>query len=135
MDDLVGHPAGPNSVDVSLFLDYEPPGAWRAFLNAAWTVRGRNPTDDQGEATANYGGDPTVSFQSRVRDRGVTMLQGIRQRRGLLETAVEYEVLPNLRVLAAVRGEVVDDARAGQDYYLSPRLTLNWGLPFQSLRY
>jgi hypothetical protein len=135
MDDVVGHPAGPNSVDLSLFLDYEPPGPWHALLNAAWTVRGRNAVNNAGEVTTNYGGDPAVSFQSRASGFGVTMLQGIRQRRGLLEAAVAYEVLPNLEVMTALRGERVFDAERGTDTYLSPRLTLSWGLPFQSLRY
>lgn len=135
MGDVGGHPAGPNSVDLSLLFDYEPPGPWRALLNVAWTVRGRNETADDGTVTANYGGAPTVSFQSRVRSRGVTMLQGVRQRHGLVEAAVGYEVLPNLRVQTTVQGEVVDDAERGTDLYLSPRLGLAWGLPFQSLRY
>jgi len=135
MDDIVGHPAGPNSVDVSLFLDYAPPGPWQALLNASWTVRGRNAVDNAGDVTTNYGGDPAVSFQSRTSKYGVTMLQGIRQRQGLFEGAVAYEVLPHLRVTAALRGEMVDDAERGTDVYLSPRFVLNWGLPFQHLRY
>lgn len=135
LDDVGGHPAGPNSVDLSLFLDYDPPGPWHGLLNAAWTVRGRNDIADDGTVTANYGSDPTVSFQNRVRSRGVTTLQGIRQRQGLLEAAVAYEVLPNLRVTALLQGEMVDDAERGTDLYLSPQLGLAWGLPFQSLRY
>jgi hypothetical protein len=135
MGDVMAHPAGPNSIDLSLFLDYEPPGPWHALLNAAWTVRGRNEVADDGTVTTNYGSDPTVSFQSRVSQFGVSMLQGIRQRQGLLEAAVGYELLPNLRVTGAVRGEVVDDARRGTDVYLSPRVGLSWGLPFKSLRY
>ncbi len=135
MDDVVGHPAGPNSVDVSLFLDYAPPGPWHALLNAAWTVRGRNAIADDGTVETNYGGDPTVSFQSRVGRYGITTLQGIRQRQALLETAVAYELLPHLQVTAALRGEMVDDAERGRDYYLSPRLGLRWGLPFHRLRY
>jgi hypothetical protein len=135
MDDVVAHPAGPNSIDVSLFLNYEPLGPWRAFLNAAWTVRGRNATNEKGEVTKNYGADPTVSFQSRVGKYGIAMLQGIRERQGLVEAAVAYEVLPHLRVMGAVRGERVVDAKRGTDYYLSPRLVLSWGLPVQRLRY
>jgi len=135
MDDIVGHPAGPNSVDLSLFLNYEPPGPWRALLNAAWTVRGRNEVAADGSVTTNYGADPAVSFQSRASGYGVTMLQGIRQRQGLLEAAVGYEVLPNLRVTTALRAEMIDDAERGTDAYLSPRLLLSWGSPFQSLRY
>ena len=135
MGDGVGHPAGPNSLDLSLFLDYEPPGRWRAFLTAAATLHGRNAVGPEGAVTANYGGDPDVPSGTRVSRYGATMLQGIRQRMGLVEGAVSAEVLPNLRVAVGVRGEVVDDARRGTDYYLSPRLLLNWGMPFQSLRY
>jgi hypothetical protein len=65
----------------------------------------------------------------------VSLLQGVRQRHALLDAAVAYEVLPNLRVTAAVRGERLVDAERGTDYYLSPRLVLNWGLPYQHLRY
>lgn len=135
MSDLVGHPAGPNSVDLSLFLNYEPPGPWRALLSASWTVRGRNEIGLDGTVTTNYGGDPTVPSRPRANQYGVNILQGIRQRHGLLDAAVEYEVLPHLRVTAAVRGERLVDAERGTDYYLSPRLLLNWGLPFQHFRY
>ena len=135
MGDLVGHPAGPNSVDLSLFLDYEPPGPWRALLNASWTVRGRNAVGADGATTANYGGDATAPSRTRVRRYGVSLLQGIRQRHGVLDAALAYEVLPHLRVTAAVRAERLVDAERGTDHYLSPRLLLSWGLPFQQLRY
>ncbi len=135
MNDGLGHPAGPNSVDLSVFLDYEPPGPWRALLTGSWTVHGRNEVGPDGAVTANYGGDATVPSRPRVRSRPVPILQGVRQRRGVIDAAVEYEVLPHLRVTAAVRGERLVDAERGTDYYLSPRLILNWGLPFQHLRY
>jgi hypothetical protein len=135
MGDLVGHPAGPNSVDLSLFLDYEPPGPWRALLNASWTVRGRNGIGADGATTANYGGDATVPSRPRVRSRPVPLLQGIRQEHATVDAALAYEVLPHLRVTAAVRAERLVDATRGTDYYLSPRLLLSWGLPFQQLRY
>lgn len=135
MSDIMGPPSGPNSYDVSVFLDYEPAGPWRTFLNASWTLRGRNGTNDDGEVTRNYGADPTEPNNERVRSEGVTMLQGIRQQQVLIEGAVSYELLPNLHIMGALRGEVVDDDQLGQDVYLSPRLMLNWGMPFQSLRY
>ena len=135
MGDLVGHPAGPNSVDLSLFLNYEPPGPWRALLNASWTVRGRNGIGADGATTANYGGDATVPSRPRVRSRPVPLLQGIRQEYATVDAALAYEVLPHLRVTAAVRAERLVDATRGTDYYLSPRLLLSWGLPFQELRY
>lgn len=135
MGDGLGHPAGPNSLDVSFFVDVDPPGRWRTHLQAAWTVRGRNRTTEDGEVTENVGADATVSNASRTDSYGIAHLQGIRHRQGLLEVAVEAEVLPHLHVSTAVRGERVDDAQWGTDYYLSPRILLRWGMPFQSLRY
>jgi len=135
MGDVLGHPAGPNSYDLSTFVNYEPPGPWRVLLHASYTVRGRNETGADGTVTENYGSDATVSSRTRVRRYGVSILQGIRQRQAVLDAAVAYEVLPHLRVTAALRGERVSDAQRGADHYLSPRLILNWGLPFQSLRY
>ncbi len=134
MDDLVGHPAGPNSMDLSIFLDYEPPGSWRGLLSGSWTVSGRNPVVDG--SIENVGGDARVPSNARPQRRfGYALLDGVRQRHGRLDAAVEYEVLPNLRVTAALRAERLVDAERGTDYYLSPRLLLNWGLPFQDLRY
>jgi hypothetical protein len=52
----------------------------------------------------------------------------------LLEGAVEGELLPNLFATLAVRGEMVDEDERGRDAYLSPRVLLRWGLPFQRLR-
>ena len=135
MSDVVTHPAGPNSIDLSVFLDYTPPGPWHALLHGSWTVHGRNAVNANGDITANYGGDATVPSRTRFSRYGVSMLQGIRQRQGVLEAALAYEVLPHLRVTVAVRGERLYDAERGTDTYLSPRLVLNWGLPFQHLRY
>jgi hypothetical protein len=134
LNDLVGHPAGPNSVDLSVFLDYEPPGPWRGLVAASWTVSGRNPIADDG-SVVNVGGGALLPSDTRARSFGVGLLDGVRRTHGLLDAALEYELLPNLRVTAALRAErLVDDVR-GTDVYLSPRLLLNWGLPFQQLRY
>jgi len=135
MGDVAAHPAGPNSVDLSLFLDYAPPGPWRALLTASWTTRGRNAVGPDGTVTANYGGDAGVPSRPRVRTRPVPLLQGIRQEHAVLDAALSYEVLPNLRVAGAVRAERLADDERGSDVYVSPRLLLSWGLPFQELRY
>jgi hypothetical protein len=134
LNDLVGHPAGPNSIDLSVFLDYEPPGPWRGLVAASWTVSGRNPIADDG-SVVNVGGSALLPSNMRARSFGVGLLDGVRRTHGILDAALEYELLPNLRVTAALRAErLVDDVR-GTDVYLSPRLLLNWGLPFQQLRY
>jgi len=135
MNDLAGHPAGPNSIDLSVFLDYEPPGPWRGLLSASWTVSGRNPVANDG-SIENVGGDARVPSNDRPGRRfGFALLDGVRQQHGLLDAAVEYEILPNLRLTAALRAERLADAERGTDYYVSPRVLLNWGLPFQQLRY
>lgn len=127
-NDPLGHPAGPNAVDVALHLDYRP--TVRAFvrLDAAYTVRGRNT------ATENYGADPLLPYTTRVRDHGVYLLQGVRQRHGLLEAAAGYEVLPGFVLEAGLRGERLDDAERGLSYYLMPSLLWRWNMPYASLR-
>jgi len=76
-----------------------------------------------------------VPSRPRVRSRPVPLLQGIGQRHAVLDAALSYEVLPHLRLAAAVRAERLVDDERGTDTYLSPRLLLSWGLPFQELRY
>ncbi len=127
--DLLGHPAGPNSLDAALFLEYRPSGRFLASLNAAYTVRGRNTESE------NYGADPTKSYDSRVADRSVEILQGVRQERLLVEGQVGYELHRRVIVGATLRAEVVDDALRGVNRYVWPALMLRWGLPFESTRY
>lgn len=134
MDDPVAHPAESNSIDLSFFLDYEPPGRWRGLLTTSWTIRGRNPIADDG-SVVNVGGDPREPSRTRARTFGIAMLDGIEQRHVRLDAAVEYELLPNLHVTAALRGERLVDAERGTDYYVSPRFLLSWGVPFQELRH
>lgn len=128
-DDGLGHPAGPNSIDMAVQATYDPASAWRAGFNVAYTRRGRN-TD-----TENFGADPTRSNQTRVRSRGVTMLQGVRQNRLMGEAHIGMEVLPQLVLEAAVRAEHTTDAARPTTTYVTPHVAIRWGLPFQSLRY
>ena len=127
--DGLGHPAGPNSIDASLSIQYQPPSRWQAGLNLALTRRGRNTE------TQNFGADPTRDNDSRVRDRPVPILQGVRQDRLLMEVHVGWEILPRLFAETAVHAEIIDDEMRGRTNRINPRLTLRWGLPFDSLRY
>ena len=128
-NDLLGHPAGPNTQDVTLSLDVQPIERLRAVLNLAYTQRGRNT------ATENYGSDPSISSNSRVSDTDVSLLQGVRQKQWLVEAYLSYEWLPNAYLDLALRAESIDDAETGLDRYVAPMVTLRWGLPFQSVRY
>ena len=128
-DDGLGHPAGPNSIDMTLQAVYDPPGAWQAAAHVMYTRRGRN-TDAE-----NFGADATRSNQTRVRSRGVVMLQGVRQNRLLAEAHVSVEVLPQLWLEAAVQAERITDAVRTTTTYVAPHVALRWGLPFQSARY
>lgn len=127
--DGLGHPAGPNSIDTALFLDYRPPGRLEAELNLSYTRRGRNTE------TQNFGSDPTRDSDTRVSDRGVEMLQGVRQNEWIVEGHVSWELLPQLFVDGAVRASVVDDAVRGVTRYVNPYIALRWGVPFTSVRY
>ena len=128
-DDGLGHPAGPNALDWSVFADYQPTPRLNAQVNVGYTRRGRNT------AAANYGSDPRLSYDSRVSSDGVTFLQGVRQTEWLAEATVGYELLPGLYAAAAVRARSLDDAETGLDRSFAPYALVRWGLPFQSARW
>lgn len=127
--DVLGHPAGPNAIDLLLRADWTATPRLRLAFDLAHTRRGRN------DGPLNYGGDPRVSYNSRVRDAPVPILQGIRQTSIMAEGHISYRLLPGLDVEAALRGERLVDEKTGTDTYLTPALGLRWGLPFRSLRY
>jgi hypothetical protein len=129
--DVLGHPAGPNTSDLAVFVNYRPWPRLVTALNLAFTQRGRAP---EGEVV---GADPTRSNRLRdtSRDYDVPTLQGVRQRLLLAEARVGYELLPSLFLEAVVRAESVDDAERGLDRYVAPFASLRWGLPFPSVRY
>lgn len=128
-NDLLGHPAGPNSEDFAFLLDYQPAHRWHAALTLAYTRRGRDTE------TEYYGRDPLRPYNDRVSDTGVELLQGVRQNLLLVEAHVGYELLPHVYLDAALRVESLDDAELGLDRYIAPSLMLRWGLPYQSVRY
>lgn len=129
--DLLGHPAGPNTSDVAVFVNYRPWPRVHTSLDVAVTARGRSP---EGEA---WGDDPLRNYRDRdtSRDQATTTLQGIRQRLLLVEARAGFEVLPELYLEAALVAESVDDAERGLDRYVAPFASLRWGLPFNSMRY
>ncbi|MEM1044202.1 MAG: hypothetical protein AAGI91_16460 [Bacteroidota bacterium] len=131
-NDLLGHPAGPNTSDLALSASYRPtPRLWTT-LDLAFTRRGRSPDDGR-----NFGDNPARSFEVRdfSLDDSTETLQGVRQRLMLAEARVGYEVLPSLFAEVALRAESVDDAERGLDRYVAPFASLRWGVPFQSVRY
>lgn len=125
----LGHPAGPNALDLLLHADWTVSPRLRVAFDLAHTRRGRN------DGTLNYGSDPRVAYTSRVRDMPVPILQGVRQTAVLAEGHVDYGLLPGLVLEAALRGERVTDAQWSTNTYLAPMLGLRWGVPFRSLRY
>ncbi len=131
-NDLLGHPAGPNTSDLAISASYRPtPRLWTT-LDLVFTQRGRSPDDGR-----NFGDDPAQSFEVRdfSLDDNTLTLQGVRQSIMLAEARVGFEVLPSLFVEAALRAESVDDAERGLDRYIAPFASLRWGVPFQSVRY
>jgi hypothetical protein len=128
-NDILGHPAGPNAEDIMLELTARPTLRTQVAVTAAFTFRGRNTEN------LNYGSDPLISYVSRVSENNVWLRQGISQSRMLLEAHAGIEALPNLFLNLALRSEIVDDNLYGRSYYTVPYLMLQWGIPYQSLRY
>jgi len=128
-NDILAHPAGPNSEDIALFIHYRPSPTIIAGLNMAMTVRGRNPS------TENLGGDPLIPYdEDRQNELGHRLLQGP-QNQFLLEGHLSYELMPTLFAEAAVHFESIYDGENDSSWYLMPTIGLRWGVPFQSARY
>ncbi len=128
-NDPLGHVAGQNLWDAALFVRYRPRPRVRLALNGAFTRRGR---DTEAE---NFGGDPRRSYDERVRDLGVRLLQGVRRDELLLELEAGYELLPGLFLEGGLRLESSDDEETGVYRYAAPFALVRWGLPFRSVRY
>ncbi len=127
--DPLGHPAGPNSSDLSLWAEYVPTPRLSFGAHGSYTVRGRNTE------TENFGSDATLSYNTRVSDFGVTTLQGIRQRETIGELWGGYELMPELIVGLGARYHAFDDAETGLDRSATGYLQLRWGLPFRTSRF
>src|SRR5690606_25017268 len=128
-NDLIGHPAGPNSIDLAIFATYRVAQALTASLHASYTAHGRNPDG------VNLGGDPLESYNSREMEMSNTILQGVLERTWIVEGWMGYELMPGLSGRAAVRILARDDEEAGATTWVSPSRVVTWGLPFAPARY
>jgi hypothetical protein len=128
-NDVLGHPAGQNMIDHSLFLDWQITARSRFAANLARTVRGRD-TDE------NIGGNPLRSYrEGRERRRGFFTGDGIRVGEWLVETHAGYEILPKMHLEGALRFRSWDDAELGYEAAIEPMLLMRWGIPLQSRRW
>lgn len=128
-DDGLGHPAGPNAVDFLVEVNARAGDRLSAALTMYQTVRGRDSTG------TNFGSDPRVSNETRVSDRDVEILQGVRQRERFAELTLSYELLPQLFADVSLAYGEVDDAISGLDRYVRPFVGVRWGLVRPSDRY
>ena len=128
-NDTLGHPAGPNSVDLSTWVTYTPVPRLELGLHASRTVRGRNTE------TENFGSNPALPYSTRVSDYGVETLQGVRQTETIVEAWGGVEVLPEVTLGAGLTYRSVDDAVLGLDRAATGFVQLRWGLPYQTRRF
>jgi hypothetical protein len=127
--DPLGHPAGTNAQDVSVFATYRPTARTEAALSVARTLRGRNPDG------VNVGADPRLGYNTRASSDDVPTFGGVRQVEWLVEARAGVEALPYLFVEGALVGQRTDDALLGRTQALAAVLQLRWGLPFRSERF
>ncbi|WP_412063088.1 hypothetical protein [Rubrivirga sp. IMCC45206] len=127
--DPLGHPAGPNSSDLSLWAEYLPTPRLSFGAHGSYTVRGRNTE------TENFGSDASLSYVTRVTDNNATTLQGVRQRETIGEVWGGYELLPELILGLGARYHAFDDAETGLDRTATGFVQLRWGLPYQTSRF
>ncbi|MEM1054414.1 MAG: capsule assembly Wzi family protein [Bacteroidota bacterium] len=126
--DGLGHPAGPNAQDLSVFGRYRPLPNVEAAFNLAYTIRGLNTE------TENFGSDPRVSFDTRIDDFGIETLQGVRQTQWLGEVRVGVEVLPRLMLEATAVGQVWE-TDSEETRAVAVLGGVRWGVPFRSERW
>ncbi|WP_420453974.1 hypothetical protein [Rubrivirga sp.] len=127
--DGLGHPAGPNTSDLSTWALYAPLPRLEVGLHVSHTVRGRNT------ATENFGSDPTLTYDTRTSNYGVETLQGVRQRETILEAWTGVEVLPEAVLGVGLTYRGVDDDGLGRDRAVTGFAQLRWGLPYQTRRF
>ena len=128
-DDSLGHPAGPNTSDLSTWILYTPLPTLEVGLHASHTVRGRNTE------TENFGSDATLSYETRVASEGVATLQGVRQRETIVEAWTSLEVLPEVHLGGGLMYHSLADDERGRNRFATGFLQLRWGLPYQSMRF
>lgn len=117
--DVLGHPAGPNASDLSLFVEHRPGRDWVVTADLAYTVRGRNTE------ALNYGSDPERETNDRVPEPNPT-LQGVRQRLAFADVQVGARLLPDVTAGLRVQARLVDDEEDGRSGYVAPQVFLRW---------
>ena len=127
-DDGLGHPAGPNAIDLSLTVAHRPTPDLEVSLDGWATVRGRNPD------SLNVGAEPRLPFTTRASDTAAT-LQGVRQRELGADLRASLRLVPGLYGAVAVRGFLRDDALDGTDAVVGVQGVLRWALAPPSRRY
>lgn len=133
--DGLGHVAGPNSQDVSVFARYRPLPQISAALNVAYTQHGRNGDIDGDGEVENVGGSVLESYNTRENNYGYNTLDGIREDSWLVEGRLGWELLPDLWLEGALVFQSEDDAVDGLYRVLTGSAQLRWGIPFRSERY
>jgi hypothetical protein len=128
-NDLLGHLAGPNSVDLALFADVRLTPRLTGVLYAAHTWHGRNPPGE------NFGGDPLEPYGTRTRSDDIAIMEGILEKTLLLEGQAGYELMPGLVVRAVLRATSRTDEVLGTRRWLHPAAAISWGVPPVFTRY
>ena len=126
--DGIGHPAGPNTSDLTVRLAHRPTANVEVSLDAWTTVRGRNSD------SLNYGSDPARPYIDRVPEPNPT-LQGFRQRVVYADLRLGARVLPEAVVGLSLQARSTDDEVDGGSGVVTPQVFLRWGLAESGPRY
>lgn len=127
--DVLGHPAGPNAVDVLVEIEARPLDRFTSRITMYRTVRGRDTLG------VNMGSNPLLSNSTRPADRDVAILQGIREVTVYVDALASYEILPRLYADLRLTYGSTDDDLLGLERFVQPMLGIRWGLQPSSQRY
>lgn len=126
---ILGHQGGPNSKNLSIFLQYQPSVKLRANIDLTYRDRGLN------RSTENWGADARIPYTNRVQDLGNVTTQGNRETSTLIESRISYQWLPQLYLEAGIVSEQLKNADKGEQKLFLPFAQLRWGIPYRSQRY
>lgn len=115
----LAHPLGANLREYLLKLRYRPSIKWDIEVTAMFLNQGVSP---EGE---NYGEDPRISYNSRSRDYGNALLQGIESKTRFLRTRFSYMLWHNAFI--ELEGQYRNNSLSDDNIYLS--LGFRWNAP------
>jgi Capsule assembly protein Wzi len=127
-DDNLGHQGGPNSKNLSVFLNTQISPKLAIAADYTYRDRGRNNA-------LNYGADPRLSNRTIFQTHGNFTTQGVKEKTHILASRISYNIFEGLFGEGGLTYHKVEDAVIGVRKMVLPFAQLRWGMPFKYIRH